>query len=188
MNDIFSKDLSGEMVSPNEPGYDALIDDIFRTMETAQELATVGIRDQKRVHELMGKILGKELSESTTVLPPFYIDYGKPVTIGRGCFIQQCCTFFGRGGITIGNDVFIGPKVNLITINHDPDPDNRSATYGRPIVIEDKVWIGINSTILPGVKIGYGAIIGAGSVVTKDVEPMTIVAGNPARVIKKIEK
>lgn len=188
MNDIFSKDLSGEMVSPNEPGYDALIDDIFRTMETAQELATVGIRDQKRVHELMGKILGKELSESTTVLPPFYIDYGKPVTIGRGCFIQQCCTFFGRGGITIGNDVFIGPKVNLITINHDPDPDNRSATYGRPIVIEDKVWIGINSTILPGVKIGYGAIIGAGSVVTKDVESMTIVAGNPARVIKKIEK
>ena len=188
MNDIFSKDLSGEMVSPSELGYDALIDDIFRTMETAEELATVGIRDQKRVHELMGKILGKELSESTTVLPPFYIDYGKPVTIGRGCFIQQCCTFFGRGGITIGNDVFIGPKVNLITINHDPDPDNRSATYGRPIVIEDKVWIGINSTILPGVKIGYGAIIGAGSVVTKDVEPMTIVAGNPARVIKKIEK
>lgn len=187
MNDIFSKDLSGEMVSPNEPGYDALIDDIFRTMETAQELATVGIRDQKRVHELMGKILGKELSESTTVLPPFYIDYGKPVTIGRGCFIQQCCTFFGRGGITIGNDVFIGPKVNLITINHDPDPDNRSATYGCPIIIEDKVWIGINSTILPGVRIGYGAIVGAGSVVTKDVPAMTIVAGNPARIIKTIE-
>lgn len=187
MNDIFSKDLSGEMVSPSEPGYDALIDDIFRTMETAQELTTVGIRDQKRVHELMGKILGKELPESSTVLPPLYIDYGKPVTIGKGCFIQQCCTFFGRGGITIGNDVFIGPKVNLITINHDVNPDNRSATYGRPIVIEDKVWIGINSTILPGVKIGYGAIIGAGSVVTKDVPAMTVVAGNPARIIKTIE-
>lgn len=187
MNDIFSKDLSGEMVSLNEPGYDVLIDDIFRTMETAQELATVNIRDQKRVHELMRKILGKELPESTTVLPPFYIDYGKPVSIGKGCFIQQCCTFFGRGGITIGNDVFIGPKVNLITINHDPDPDNRSATYGRPIIIADKVWIGINSTILPGVRIGYGAIVGAGSVVTKDVPAMTIVAGNPAKVIKTIE-
>ena len=97
----------------------------------------------------------KPLEESTTVLPPLYIDYGKPVTIGKGCFIQQCCTFFGRGGITIGDDVFIGPKVNLITINHDPDPENRSATYGRPIVIEDKAWIGINSTILPGVRIGY---------------------------------
>ena len=186
-NDIFARDLSGELVSPNDAGYEELIADIFATMETAQELATVGIRDQKRVHELMGKILGKELPESTTVLPPLYIDYGKPVTIGKGCFIQQCCTFFGRGGITIGNDVFIGPKVNLITINHDPDPDNRSATYGRPIVIEDKVWIGINSTILPGVRIGYGAIVGAGSVVTKDVPAMTIVAGNPARIIKKIE-
>lgn len=187
MNDIFSKDLSGEMVSPNESGYDMLIDEIFRTMEKAQELATVSIRDQKRVHELMGEILDKHLPDSTFVLPPLYIDYGKPVTIGERCFIQQCCTFFGRGGIDIGNDVFIGPKVNLITINHDVNPNNRSATYGRRIVIEDKVWIGINSTILPGVRIGYGAIVGAGSVVTKDVEPMTVVAGNPARFIKKIE-
>lgn len=187
MNDIFSKDLSGEMVSPNESGYDMLIDEIFRTMEKAQELATVSIRDQKRVHELMGEILDKHLPDSTFVLPPLYIDYGKPVTIGERCFIQQCCTFFGRGGIDIGNDVFIGPKVNFITINHDVNPDNRSATYGRRIVIEDKVWIGINSTILPGVRIGYGAIVGAGSVVTKDVEPMTVVAGNPARFIKKIE-
>ena len=187
MKDIFEKDLSGEMVSPDEPGYDALIDDIFSTMETAQELSTVSIRDQKRVHELMGRILGKNLPENTTLLPPLYIDYGKPVSIGERCFIQQCCTFFGRGGIDIGNDVFIGPKVNLITINHDLDPANRSATCGRRIVIEDKVWIGINSTILPGVRIGYGAVVGAGSVVTKDVEPMTVVAGNPARVIRKIE-
>lgn len=186
MDDIFAKDLRGDIVSPNEPGYEALIGEIFQTMETAQELASVSIRDQKRIHELMDKIIGKRLPETTTVLPPLYIDYGKPITIGERCFIQQCCTFFGRGGIDIGNDVFIGPKVNLITINHDIDPDNRSATYGRRIVIEDKVWIGINSTILPGVRIGYGSIVGAGSVVTKDVEPMTIVAGNPARVIKKI--
>lgn len=186
MNDIFVKDLSGEMVSPNELGYDELITDIFATIKTATEMNT-GYHTPEVVHEYMGRILGKELDASTTVLPPLYIDYGKPVTIGKGCFIQQCCTFFGRGGITIGNEVFIGPKVNLITINHDVNPENRSATYGRPIVIEDKVWIGINSTILPGVKIGYGAIVGAGSVVTKDVPAMTIVTGNPARIIKKIE-
>ena len=178
MKSIFEKDLSGEMVSPNEPGYDALIDDIFATIKIATEMNT-GYRTPEEVHEYMGKILGKPLEESTTVLPPLYIDYGKPVTIGKGCFIQQCCTFFGRGGITIGN---------LITINHDPDPENRNATYGRPIIIEDKVWIGINSTVLPGVRIGYGAIIGGGSVVTKDVPPMTVVAGNPARFIKKINE
>lgn len=187
MNDIFAKDLNGEMVSPNDAGYEELIADIFSTMETAQELATVSVRNQKRVHELMEIILGKPLDESTTILPPFYIDYGKPVTIGKGCFIQQGCTFFGRGGITIGDGVFIGPKCNLITINHDVNPENRSATYGRPIVIEDKVWIGINSTVLPGVRIGYGSIVGAQSVVTRDVPPMTVVAGNPARIIRRIE-
>ena len=165
MKSIFEKDLSGEMVSPNEPGYNALIEDIFATIKVATEMNT-GYRTPEEVHEYMGKILGKPLEESTTVLPPL----------------------FGRGGITIGDEVFIGPKVNLITINHDPDPENRSATYGRPITIEDKVWIGINSTVLPGVRIGYGAIIGAGSVVTKDVPPMTVVAGNPARFIKKINK
>ena len=188
MKDIFEKDRSGEMVSPNEPGYSMLIDDIFQTMEISHEFANVSVRDQKRVHELMAEILGKPLDESTTLLPPLYIDYGKPVSIGKDCFIQQCCTFFGRGGITIGNGVFIGPKCNLITINHDPNPENRSATYGRPIIIEDKVWIGINSTILPGVRIGYGSIIGAQSVVTHDVPPMTIVAGNPAKIIKKIDE
>ena len=163
MKTIFEKDLSGEIVSPNEPGYEALITDIFATIRTATEMNT-GYRTPEEVHEYMGRILGKPLEESTTVLPPLYIDYGKPVTIGKGCFIQQCCTFFGRGGITIGDEVFIGP-----------------------IVIEDKAWIGINSTILPGVRIGYGAIVGAGSVVTKDVPPMTVVAGNPAKFIKKIE-
>ena len=186
MKNIFEKDLSGEMVSPNELGYEALISDIFATIKTATEMNT-GYRTSEEVREYMKQILGKPLEKSTTVLPPLYIDYGKPITIGKGCFIQQCCTFFGRGGITIGNDVFIGPKVNLITINHDPNLENRSATYGRPIVIEDKAWIGINSTILPGVRIGYGAIVGAGSVVTKDVLPMTVVAGNPARFIKGIE-
>lgn len=84
MNDIFAKDLSGEMVSPDEPGCDALINDIFSCMETSQELNTVSIRNQKRVHELMKIILG--------------------------------------------NGVFIGPKCNLITINHDVNPDNRNAT------------------------------------------------------------
>lgn len=185
-HEIFDRDVRGEMVSPNDPGYDLLITAIFDTMKTTTEMNT-GYRTPEEVHEFMGRILDKPLDESTTVLPPLYIDYGKPVTIGKRCFIQQCCTFFGRGGIEIGDDVFIGPKCNLITINHDVNPDNRSATYGKPIKIEDKVWLGINATILPGVTLGYGCIVGANSVVTKDVPPMTIVAGNPARIIKKIE-
>lgn len=186
VNDIFAKDLNGEMVSPKDAGYDVLIADIFDTMRVAT-LMNTGYHTPFEVNRYMSDILCKPLPVSTTVLPPLYIDYGKPIRVGERCFIQQCCTFFGRGGITIGNDVFIGPKVNLITINHDPDPDNRSATYGRPIVIEDKVWVGIGATILPGVTLGYGCIVGAGSVVTHDVPAMSIVAGNPARVIKNIK-
>lgn len=185
-HEIFDRDVRGEMVSPSDQGYELLITDIFDTMKIATEMNT-GYRTPEEVHEFMERILDKPLDETTTVLPPLYIDYGKPVTIGKRCFIQQCCTFFGRGGIEIGDDVFIGPKCNLITINHDVNPDNRSATFGKPIRIEDKVWLGINATVLPGVTLGYVCIVGANSVVTKDVPPMTIVAGNPARIIKKIE-
>lgn len=185
MEDIFKKDFSGALVSPDEPGYDELINAIWDTMKLANEMNT-GWRTQEEVRGYLSRITGKDIDPSVTLLPPLYVDYGKNITIGKGCWIQQGCTFFGRGGITLGEGVFIAPKVNLITINHDPNPDNRSATYGRPIVIEDKVWIGINSTILPGVTIGYGSIVGANSVVTRSVPPMTVVAGNPAKVIKEI--
>ena len=174
--DIFEKDLSGAMVSPDEPGYDRLISTIFDTMATAAEMNAKGWLSPEEVHDYLHRITGREIDPSTTLLPPFYVDYGKNIRIGKGCWIQQGCTFFDRGGITIGDGVFIAPKVNLITINHDPNPDNRSATYGRPIVID-----------LPGVRIGYGSIVGANSVVTHDVPPMTIVGGNPAKFIKNIE-
>lgn len=92
MKNIFEKDLSGEMVSPDEPGYEALISDIFATIETATKMNT-GYRTPEEVHEYMGRILGKPLEESTTVLPPLYIDYGKPVTIGRGGAFNSVARF-----------------------------------------------------------------------------------------------
>ena len=185
MENIFKKDLSGALVSPNEPSYDELINSIFDTMKLAYELNT-GYHSPEEVRDYLSQIIGRKVDESVTLLPPFYVDFGKNIRIGKRCWIQQGCTFFDPGGITIGNDVFIAPKVNLITINHDSDPENRSATYGRPIVIEDKVWIGINSTILPGITVRYGSIVGANSVVTHDVSPYTVVGGNPAKFIKEI--
>ncbi len=186
MKDIFEKDLSGEMVSPNDPGYEELISTIWDTMKLCNELNT-GWRTHEEVIDYLNRITGCEVDPSNTLIPPLYVDYGKNIRMGKNCWIQQGCTFFDRGGITLGNGVFIAPKVNLITINHDPNPENRSATYGRPIKLEDNVWIGINSTILPGVTIGYGTIVGANSVVTHSLPPMVVAAGNPARVIKKIE-
>ena len=92
-----------------------------------------------------------------------------------------------RGGIYIDDEVFIAPKVNLITINHDINPYNRPTTICKPIHIEKRVWIGVAATILPGVRIGENSIIGANAVVTKDVPSNTIVGGNPARIIQHID-
>ena len=91
-------------------------------------------------------------------------------------------------GLRVEDDVFIGPNVNLITENHAEEPELRHNVYGRPILIRRNAWIGACSVVLPGVTIGENAIVGAGSVVTHDVPADTIVAGNPARVIRPIRK
>lgn len=185
---IFERELAGEVISPtSEPEFHLILDVINRAFELTTELNQLNYSNP-RVREIMKELFGKKIDVSTTLIPPFYTDFGRNTTIGKNCMIQQCCTFFDRGGITIGNNVAIAPKVNLITLNHDYAPDNRDATYCKPIILEDNVWVGINTTILPGVVVGKNAVIAAGSIVTKDVPPNTIVGGNPARVLKKIEE
>jgi acetyltransferase-like isoleucine patch superfamily enzyme len=90
------------------------------------------------------------------------------------------------GGITLEDDVLIGPKVNLVTENHPLDPVDRRSLISKPIVIKRNAWIGAAATILPGVTIGENSVVAAGAVVTKDVPPNTIVGGVPAKVIKTI--
>ncbi|MDO4536329.1 MAG: sugar O-acetyltransferase [Clostridium perfringens] len=188
MKDIFERELNGELISVNDPEYSKIYTTIRKTMRLADELNnSYHNYSEEKIKEIFSEIIGKEVDKNFRVFPPFYTDFGKNIIIGKNVLIQQLCTFFDRGGITIGDNVFIGPKVNLITLNHDFNPTNRSATICKPIIIKDNVWIGINSTILQGVTIGENAIIGAGSVVTKDVEANSIVAGNPARFIKMID-
>ena len=91
-----------------------------------------------------------------------------------------------QGGIYIGDDVLIGHNACLLTLNHDLNPNKRADMHPAPIYIEDKVWLGSNVTVLPGVRIKRGSIVGAGAVVTKDVEENTIVGGIPAKFIKKV--
>ena len=186
MKDIFERDRAGEPVSCDDPDYHKIKEVILRAKRITQEMNT-RVLGCEEIRALFSELTGQPVGEDFQLWTPFFTDFGKNIRVGKNVFINHACTFMDRGGITLGDDVFIAPKVNLITINHDPDPDNRSATCGRPIVIEDKVWIGINSTVLPGVRIGYGAIVGANSVVTHDVPPMTVVGGNPAKIIKEIK-
>jgi acetyltransferase-like isoleucine patch superfamily enzyme len=90
------------------------------------------------------------------------------------------------GGITVGDNVLIGPKVNLVSENHPINPTQRKSLIGKPIVIKNNAWIGAGATILPGIAVGENSIVAAGAIVTKDVPDNTIVAGNPARPIKNI--
>ena len=108
----------------------------------------------------------------------------KPVKIGKNVWIGANVTILP--GVTIGDDVLVGPQTIIATLNHDPDPDKRGGMFAKPVVIGNKVWLGARVTICPGVTIGEGAIVGAGAVVTKDVPPRTVVAGVPAKVIKRI--
>lgn len=109
---------------------------------------------------------------------------GNSISIGDHVIINRRCYFDGRAGVEIHNNVSISPEAYIISLDHDPDSPE-FATRGRPVVIEDYVWIGARTIIMPGVVIGRGAVVGAGAVVTHDVLPYQIAAGVPARVIRE---
>lgn len=140
------------------------------------------------LHDLMEHLTGKSIDDSFRMFPPFYTDFGKNITIGKNVFINSGCHFQDQSGVWIGDDVLIGHNVVFATINHDLEPKNNRKNHYKPITVKDHVWIGSNVTVLPGVTIGEWAVAAAGAVITKDVEPYTVVGGVPAKFIKRIEK
>ena len=140
----------------------------------------------EELREMMSRLIGKRVDDTFRLFPPFYTDFGKNITIGKNVFINSGCRFQDQGGITIGDDVLLGHNVVLATLNHDPVVARRASMLPAPIVIGDKVWIGANATVLPGVTIGKGAIVAAGAVVHRDVPPFTVVGGVPARILREL--
>ncbi|KAK7516775.1 trimeric LpxA-like protein [Phyllosticta citriasiana] len=122
---------------------------------------------------------------------PLVFDYGTNISMGQNVFINFNCTILDTCKVTIGSRTLMGPNVSLYSGTHPLDPVIRNGTRGPEsggeIHIGDDCWIAGNVTVLPGVTIGRGSVVGAGSVVTKSVAPFTVVAGNPARVIRKVE-
>ncbi len=141
----------------------------------------------EEVCALFFKLIGKPVDPSFGLFPPFYTDFGKNITVGKGVFINSGCRFQDQGGIVIGDGALIGHSVVLATLNHDFAPEKRGDLHPAPIHIGKNVWIGAHATVVPGVTIGDGAIVAAGAVVTKDVPANTIVGGVPAAVIRTIE-
>ncbi|ORX87848.1 maltose O-acetyltransferase [Basidiobolus meristosporus CBS 931.73] len=134
------------------------------------------------------KCLFDSCGEGICIEPPFYCDYGSNISVGKNVFMNFNCVILDCNRVEMGDDILIGPSVQIYTASHPLDPELRAsrADLAHPVKIGSRVWIGGGAIICPGVTIGDGVTIGAGSVVTKDVPPYVVVAGNPARIIKKL--
>ncbi|MDO4191167.1 MAG: sugar O-acetyltransferase [Bacteroidales bacterium] len=143
----------------------------------------------KERNTLLQQILGKA-DNDTFINQPFYCDFGKNIRVGKRFFANFNLTILDEAIVTFGDDCFVGPNVGIYTACHATDPVERNTRqdWALPVNIGNNVWIGGGVTILPGVTIGDNVTIGAGSVVTHNVEPNTIVAGNPARTIRRLDE
>lgn len=130
------------------------------------------------------------IGPNTEIKPPFRCDYGIHITIGEGVFINHDCIILDCNRVTIGDRVLIAPKVQIYTATHPVDPAVRREgwEYALPVTIGDDAWIGGGAIIGPGVTVGEGSTIGAGSVVMRDVPPRVVAAGNPCRVIRRLDE
>jgi acetyltransferase-like isoleucine patch superfamily enzyme len=141
----------------------------------------------KKREAVLRTIFGR-VGKNPNVHNPFYCTYGTNTTVGDNFFANYNCKFMDSGRITIGDNVFIAPDVSIITEEHSFDVEERinGLEYTHPVTIGDNVWLCAGVLVLPSVTIGKNSIIGAGSVVTKDIPENSLAVGNPCRVIRKI--
>lgn len=157
-------------------------------LELTSRLNLLPFGDLDARNALLGEIFGRPLPETVTIYPPFYCDHGLNIQFGEQVFVNQGCSFYDLGGISIGDRTMIGPGVTLTTGGHPVALSERFEFITvAPIVIESDVWIGARATIAPGVTIGYGSVVGAGAVVAKDVPPLTVVTSDGFVERKRIE-
>ncbi|MDR1393289.1 MAG: sugar O-acetyltransferase [Bifidobacteriaceae bacterium] len=160
--------------------HDRRSDLIFEYNHTAP-----GLADRRR--ELLEAIFGS-IGQRAVLNPPFHAGYGSNTHIGDDFYGNANICFIDDVEIRIGHGVMIASNTTLTTTGHPVHPQLRFDfnRFSEPVIIEDKVWIGANAVVLPGVRIGFGSVIGAGSVVTRDVPPMVIAVGSPCRVLRPI--
>ena len=180
------KMLSGELYDCSDP---QLVRERLRARELCYRLNSQSPEkfEKERKH-LIEQLLGEK--SDLHITPPFQCDYGTNISVGVNVYFNFNCVVLDVAKIRIGNNVLLGPNVQLLTASHPTNALERrnGLEFGKSIEIGDDVWVGGGAILCPGVKVGEGVIIGAGSVVTKDVPPNTVVAGNPCRVIKNLAR
>ena len=181
MDNITRRD-SGMLYIPDE----AVYNEQKRARILTQKLNTMDRSDYEGIAEVIRELFGR--AENAMVNPPFYCDYGDHIFVGRNFFANYNCCFLDVGKITFGDNCLLGPNVCISTAGHPVHPAARNTLYeyGIDITVGNSVWIGANAVICPGVTIGDCCVIGAGSVVTRDIPAWSVAAGNPCRVIRGI--
>lgn len=180
------KMLAGELY---DGGNESLVRERIRVKKLCEELNRTSVEEEARREELAKRILGKT-GKSLHIESSVWFDYGYNTEVGENFYCNHDCVFLDCAKITFGDNVFIAPQCGFYTAGHplDAQTRNKGLEYAKPIRVGNNVWIGGGVKVMPGVTIGDGAVIGGGSVVTRDIPPNTVAAGNPARVIRKIEQ
>lgn len=165
---------------------EAVMEEQKKCRKIIQRLNRVDCSDFDEISKIVKELLGK--SEGAFINPPFFCDYGSHIEVGRNFFANYNCTIIDVAKVTIGDNCQMAPNVAVYTAGHPVHPVSRNSMYeyGVEVTIGDNVWIGGNTVILPGVHIGSNTVIGAGSVVTKDIPDWVIAGGNPCKVIRRI--
>lgn len=178
------KQENGYVYSAKDEAIFNIVKDTVHYVEILNKLSNSEIQ---RRRDFLRTFVAK-LDEGAMINSPFYMEFANHLEMGVNSFINYDCIMLNNAMVKLGDNVLVGPKVSFYTAMHPIDAKQREQwlVYAKPITVEDNVWIGGSATILGGVIIGKNAIVGAGAVVTKDVEPNTIVVGNPARVLRKI--
>lgn len=178
--------LAGEFYLADDP-------ELVEEMAVAHDLmdaynATTGREEQLR-RQLLERLLGS-VGEDVSIRPPFHVDYGRQISVGARTFANYGLVALDVATITVGEDVQIGPHVQLLTPTHPVEPGPRRDKWeaAEPITIGDNVWLGGGAIVLPGVTIGDNTVVGAGAVVTRDLPANVVAVGNPARVVRQLEE
>jgi acetyltransferase-like isoleucine patch superfamily enzyme len=174
----------GSGTAPRRPSLHA---DMQSAWEILGRLNALVPGDFDAMRALLGELTGLPIDPSVRVLPPFHTDTGRNLRFGRDVFVNHGCTAMDLGGVDIGDDVMLGPNVQLVSSGHPLDPaTRRSRITVAPIRIGRGAWIAAGATVLQGVTVGEDAVVAAGAVVTKDVPARTLVAGVPARLVREL--
>ena len=179
-----SKMLSGQLYDPSDPVLNA---ERHKARLICQQINSMDEEVKEERNRLFLDLLGKAEND-LCIEPPFYCDYGYNIKLGRNVYMNFNCCILDVMAVKIGNNVFMGPNVQIYTATHPLEVEARNSMleFAKPVTIGNDVWIGGGAIICPGTTIGKGVVIAAGSVVTKNVADNVLVGGNPAREIRKI--